>query len=57
MHARTQQLKEAYGFDIYQHTAETGRGWVVAQTHLAYLYPAFLLRGLTRTLMIILQRS
>lgn len=40
MHARTQQLKEAYGFDIYQHTAETGRGWVVAQAHLAYLYPA-----------------
>jgi acyl-CoA thioester hydrolase len=40
MQARTQQLKENYGFDIYAHTAETGNGWVVAQTHLAYLMPA-----------------
>ncbi len=40
MQARTQQLKEYYGFDIYAHTANTGNGWVVAQTHLAYLVPA-----------------
>lgn len=40
MHARTRHLKDAYGFDIYQHTAQTGNGWVVAKTHLAYLAPA-----------------
>lgn len=40
MLARTQQLKEAYGFDIYAHTQKTGNGWVVATTQLAYLAPA-----------------
>ncbi len=40
MRARTEQLKQSYGFDIYAHTAETGNGWVVGQTHLAYLLPA-----------------
>ena len=40
MHARTQQLKDAYGFDIYAHTQKTGNGWVVATTQLAYLAPA-----------------
>ena len=40
MQARTQQLKDYYGFDLYAHTATTGNGWVVAQTHLAYLVPA-----------------
>ncbi len=40
MRARTEQLKTNYGFDLYAHTVETGNGWVVAQTHLAYLIPA-----------------
>jgi len=40
MRARAEQLKASYGFDLYAHTAETGNGWVVAQTHLAYLIPA-----------------
>jgi YbgC/YbaW family acyl-CoA thioester hydrolase len=40
MSARTQQLKQAYGFDIYDHTAKTGNGWVVGTTHISYLMPA-----------------
>ena len=40
MNARTQQLKMAYGFDIYEHTAKTGNGWVVGTTHISYLAPA-----------------
>jgi YbgC/YbaW family acyl-CoA thioester hydrolase len=40
MHARTQQLKSVYGFDIYDHTQKTGNGWVVATTQLAHLAPA-----------------
>lgn len=40
MNARTQQLKQAYGFDIYEHTAKTGNGWVVGTTHISYLAPA-----------------
>ena len=40
MNARTQQLKTAYGFDIYEHTAKTGNGWVVGTTHISYLMPA-----------------
>jgi aspartate aminotransferase len=40
MRARTEQLKASYGFDLYEHTAKTGNGWVVGETHLAYLLPA-----------------
>ncbi len=40
MNARTQQLKQAYGFDIYEHTTKTGNGWVVGTTHISYLMPA-----------------
>lgn len=40
MQARTQHLKAAYGFDIYEHTQKTGNGWVVATTQITYLMPA-----------------
>lgn len=40
MSARTQQLRDAYGFDIYDHTTKTGNGWVVGTTHISYLAPA-----------------
>lgn len=40
MNARTQQLKTAYGFDIYAHTQKTGNGWVVGTTQISYLTPA-----------------
>lgn len=40
MAARTAHLKEAYGFDIYAHTTQTGNGWVVGTTHISYLNPA-----------------
>ena len=40
MSARTQQLRDAYGFDIHDHTAQTGNGWVVGTTHISYLAPA-----------------
>jgi YbgC/YbaW family acyl-CoA thioester hydrolase len=40
MNARTQQLKQTYGFDIYDHTAKTGNGWVVGTTQISYLSPA-----------------
>jgi YbgC/YbaW family acyl-CoA thioester hydrolase len=40
MQARTRQLKDAYDFDIYDHTAKTGKGWVVGTTHISYLAPA-----------------
>lgn len=40
MAARTAHLKEAYGFDIYAHTRDTGNGWVVGTTHISYLHPA-----------------
>jgi YbgC/YbaW family acyl-CoA thioester hydrolase len=40
MAARTQHLKDAYGFDIYEHTQKTGQGWVVGTTQISYLAPA-----------------
>lgn len=40
MQARTLQLKQAYGFDIYEHTQKTGNGWVVGTTQISYLMPA-----------------
>lgn len=40
MQARTQQLRDTYGFDIYEHTQKTGNGWVVGTTQISYLMPA-----------------
>lgn len=45
--ARGDQLKESYGFDIYQLLQDHGIGWVTAQTQISYLYPAFLMEELT----------
>jgi len=41
--AREDQLLEHYGFDVYRLAKEEGVGWVLAQTQIAYLYPAFLM--------------
>lgn len=40
MNAREDQLIENYDLDIYAYTRETGRGWVVGMTQIAYLEPA-----------------
>jgi len=39
MNARLQQVRETYGFDFFDHTKETGKGWVVGKTEIAYLSP------------------
>ncbi|GAO44517.1 acyl-CoA thioesterase [Flavihumibacter petaseus] len=40
--AREDQVLEHYDFDIYRIAREHHRGWVVAQSQIAYLAPAFL---------------
>jgi len=40
--ARSDQLLEHYDLDIFKWAKEKGSGWVMAQTQLAYLVPAFL---------------
>lgn len=41
INAREDQLTER-GFDLYRHTLETGLGWVVTMSQIAYLRPAML---------------
>lgn len=41
--ARGDQLIDNYGFDIYQLAREKGLGWVMAQTQVSYLSPAYLM--------------
>lgn len=43
MNAREDQVKEAYGFDIYDYSRQTGKGWVVSQNQIAYIRPALLM--------------
>jgi len=38
--ARTDQLIEHYGFDLYGWGKQTGENWVVTKTQIAYLWPA-----------------
>lgn len=38
--AREDHVLQSYGFDIYEHAAQTGESWVVAQNQIAYLSPA-----------------
>lgn len=42
MTARTDQLLDHYGFDIYRIAREQRVGWVTAQTQISYLSPALL---------------
>ena len=42
MSARTDQLLDYYGFDIYRIAREQRVGWVTAQTQISYLAPALL---------------
>jgi acyl-CoA thioester hydrolase len=42
MTARTDQLEAFYGIDFFKLARETGISWVVAETHISYLAPAFL---------------
>ena len=41
--ARGDQLIDNYDFDIYKLAMEEGIGWVSAETHIAYLSPAYLM--------------
>ncbi|WP_242920291.1 acyl-CoA thioesterase [Pontibacter liquoris] len=40
LNAREDQLRDNYHLDIYGHTKETGKAWVVASTQIAYLQEA-----------------
>ncbi|MDB5252116.1 MAG: acyl-CoA thioesterase [Flaviaesturariibacter sp.] len=42
INAREDQLRDAYGFDIYRLASEKGVGWVSAQTQISYFSPAML---------------
>jgi len=41
MTARSDQLMDNYGFDIYQLAREKGIGWVTAMTQISYRAPAY----------------
>lgn len=43
LNAREDQVLEHYGLDIYRVARETGIGWVVSTSQIAYLRPAFLM--------------
>ena len=43
MTARGDQLLDNYNFDIYKLAQERGVGWVMAQTQISYLLPAWLM--------------
>lgn len=43
LNAREDQLLEHYKLDIYRIARETGLGWVVSTTQMAFLRPAFLM--------------
>jgi len=45
--ARSDQLKDHYGLDIYKLGREQGVGWVTAQTQISYLIPAYLMEEVT----------
>jgi YbgC/YbaW family acyl-CoA thioester hydrolase len=38
--ARTDHLREFYGFDVYEDAKKTGKNWVVQGTMIRYFYPA-----------------
>ncbi len=37
--ARTSQIRDFYGFDVYEDAKRTGKNWVVGHTEIAYLTP------------------
>lgn len=43
MNAREDHLKEFYDYDIYKLARESGLGWVVATSQMAYLRPVYLM--------------
>jgi YbgC/YbaW family acyl-CoA thioester hydrolase len=45
--AREDQLLEIYNLDIYQLLQKQGIGWVIAQTQISYLHPAYLMEEIT----------
>ncbi len=40
VNAREDHVRENYGLDIYQHAADTGKGWVVRGANIVYAAPA-----------------
>jgi len=40
MEARTDQLRNEYGFDTYRHARQKERSWVVVRTKINYMHPA-----------------
>lgn len=49
VNAREDQVREAYGFDIYDYSRRTGLGWVVSQNQIAYVKPALLMEEVIMT--------
>lgn len=47
MNAREDQVWEAYDFNVYEYSRNTGLGWVVTQNQIAYLRPALLMEEVT----------
>ncbi|MBC3757430.1 acyl-CoA thioesterase [Hyunsoonleella sp. SJ7] len=43
MNAREDHLRKHYNFDIYKHALKTGESWLVTNSQIAYLSPAFLM--------------
>jgi len=39
MNARTEHLRDFYGFDVYEHTEKTGNAWLVTKSRIAYYLP------------------
>lgn len=40
LEARERHLLEAYDFDVFEHTRETGQGWFVIRNEIVYVRPA-----------------
>jgi acyl-CoA thioester hydrolase len=58
MNARQDQVAHAYDFHIFDYGRQTNQGWVVSQTHIAYLSPAMLMETVQiRTRLIHLSQS
>ena len=42
INAREDQVRDTYGFDIYDYGLKTGKSWVAVTNQIAYLNPAFM---------------
>ena len=47
LNAREEQLLEEHSFNLYEHTRQTGKAWVVGEHQISYLKPATILEEVT----------